>query len=232
MATTAQTIIDAAYRKIGIQSPDSEEDAFALEALNNMISLWGAALLPPSITSTNHLLTIGVLEYTIGTGGTIDSERPLYIANAHIRDASTGDDVPLKILSGEEFNAITDKDESGTPTGLYYLAEYPLGKIFLNKAPGATDTLYIEYWGNFTELEALSTEVVLPAEYKKALIYNLAVELAEDNSIELPPSVYRAAEFAQILIARIVAASRIPAKTEFPVNMGGLVMPTAPSLKE
>lgn len=232
MATTAQTIIDAAYRKIGILSPNGTEDDFALEALNNMISLWGTALITPSIVKENHTLTIGTSEYTIGSGGTIDKERPLYIVHAYIRDVTSSDDVPLKILSGKEFNAITDKDESGTPTGLYYLAEYPLGKICLNKAPDASDGLYIEYWGNFTEFALLTTEVVLPAEYKKALIYNLAVELAEDNSIELPPSVYRSAEFAQILIARIVAASRIPGKSEFPSNMGGIIIASPAPLKE
>lgn len=227
MATTANTITDAAYRKIGISSPDSTEDAYALEALNNMMSLWGAALITPSITKENHTLTIGTSEYAIGDGAAIDVDRPLYIANALIRDVSTSDDTPLKIMSGEEFNAITDKDESGTPTGIYYHASYPTGKIYLNKAPDAADELYLEYWANFTEFAALTTTVTLPAEYKKALIYNLAVDLAEDNSIELAPSVYRAAEFAQLLIARLVAASRIPGNTEFPESQGGLIAPTS-----
>lgn len=225
MATTANTIIDAAYRKCGIRSPSGTEDTEALEALNNMISLWGADFLTPSIIREDHTLVIADKEYTIGTGGDIDKERPLSIVNASIEDASTGDEVPLKILSAKEYNAITNKDESGTPTGLYYHSAYPLGIVYLNKAPDAADTLHLEYWGNFTEFALLTTSVDLPLEYKKALIYNLAVDLAEDNSIELAPSVYRAAELSRILISRLVGSNRIPSGVEYPNNMGGILLP-------
>ena len=227
MATTANTITDAAYRKVGIRSPSGEEDTEALEALNNMMSLWGTEFITPSIVIEEHSLTIAQVEYTIGDGGTIDKERPMSIVNASIEDLVTHDEVPLKILSAKEFNAITDKDEAGTPTGLYYQSAYPLGIIFLNKAPEAADILHLEFWGNFTELATLATAVTLPLEYKKALIYNLAVELAEDNSIELSPSVYRTAELSRILISRLVSANRVPSESEYPGSIGGILVPAS-----
>lgn len=222
MATTANTIIDAAYRKIGISSPTSVEDEYALEALNNMVSLWGTEFITPSIVGEDFALIVAQSEYTIGTGGDFATDRPLSIANAFIRDAVLSTDTSLKIVSGKEFSAITDKAESGVPSRVYYDATYPLGSIYLDRAPDAIDQIYFEFWKNFTEFALLTTTVDLPNEYKKALIYNLAVELAEDNSIELPPSVYRAADLSQILIARMVAANRIPGKSEFPVHTGGI----------
>jgi len=228
VATTANTITDAAYYKIGIRAPTGVEDAHALETLNNMVGLWGIEFISPSVAEENHTLTIGTASYTIGSGGAIDKDRPINIVNAFIRDATTSDDVPLKMMSAKEYNGITDKDESDTPTGLYYCATYPMGTIYLNKAPNAIDTLYLEYWKSFTEFALLTTAVNLPPEYKKTLIYNLTIELAEDNHITLAPSVYRTADLSRILISRAVGASRQPSGTEYPTDMGGILIIPSP----
>lgn len=225
MATTANDLIDAAYRKCGILSPSAIEDENALLALNNMISLWGLELIIPSIIKEDFSLTTGDASYTIGTGATINSERPLMLANAYIRDIDNVD-TPLKIVSGKEYNALTDKLGTGCPKRIYYYSSYPLGVLIFDTCPtiseAITYTCHLESWKNFTEYTSLTQTVSLPSEYKKAMIYNLAVELAEDNSISLSKSVSDMATFSHLLLSRSVAKNRLPGSSEFEFGAGGI----------
>lgn len=221
MATTANTITDAAYRKCGISSPTSAEDDDALEALNNMISLWGIDFLVPYVTRESFSLVIGQAEYTIGSGGDMDTVRPVSIANCYLKD-SDNYSYAVKFFGAKDYNRIAQKTYEGKPSKFYYIPEYPLAKIIFNYEADETYTAYFEFWKNLTEFALLTTNVDLPAEYKKAMIYNLAIELAEDNSIELPSTVYHAAGTSLSLISRISAISRPAPMVRFDFNDGNV----------
>lgn len=216
---TANTITDAAYRKCGLLLPTSDEDDYGLEALNNMISLWGTEFLVPYLVRENFDLVIGTRNYTIGSGGDFDTVRPMRLDTLHLRD-SDDYDYPLKLMSPQEWADIRYKDHSGKPTKVFYKTEYSLGKIRFNKKPDATYKIYLCSWKNFTEFANLTTTVTLPDEYKKALVYNLAVELAEDNSIDIPSSVLRSAANSLVLLTRLIAANRLPSEAKFDFNGG------------
>lgn len=218
--TTATLIISAAFRKIGLSAPTATEQANALEALNNMISLWGAEFLTPYVVREYFALTIGTASYTIGSGGAFDTVRPMQIANAYLRD-SDGYDYDLDVMSAKDYNLISLKTTDGRPTELYYVPAYPLAKIIFNYEPDEAYTAYFEFQKNFTELAALSTTVTLPDEYKEALVLNLAVALAEDNSVTLPQSVIVKAIYAKSLIERLIAANQITPLARFDFGNGG-----------
>ena len=219
MATTANTITDAAYRKCSLLLPTSDEDAYALEALNNMISLWGTEFLVPYLVRESFTLTIGTHDYTIGSGGAFDTVRPMRFNTLHLRDADNYD-YPLELMSAQEWADIRYKDNSGRPTRVFYKTEYPLGKVRFNKKPDIAYKVYLCSWKNFTEFANLTTAVTLPDEYKRALVYNLAVELAEDNSMDIPSSVLRTAANSLVLISRLLAANRLPSEVKFDFNGG------------
>lgn len=219
MATTAQNICDRAYRKIGLASPTVDESTLAFESLNDMISLWGAMFLVPYRVRESFDLVAGTRNYTIGSGGTFDTVRPMRITNITLRD-SDDYNYPITLLSGKEWDAIPYKENSGRPTKVYYKPEYPLGVIRFNKKPSTADKVYICSWKNFTEFAAITTEVSLPNEYKDAMIYNLAVRLAEDNSIELPRSVGRHAISSLVLLGRLLASNRRVPKATFDFEYG------------
>lgn len=219
MSTTANTITDAAYRKCALLLPTADEDAYALEALNNMISLWGTEFLVPYQVRENFDLVVGTRIYTIGSGGDFDTVRPMHLDTLHLRDADNYD-YPLELMSAQEWADIRYKDNSGRPTRVFYKAEYPLGKVRFNKKPDIAYKVYLCSWKNFTEFAGLDTAVTLPDEYKKALVYNLAIGLAEDNSIDLPSSVLRTAANSLVLISRLLAANRLPSEAKFDFNGG------------
>lgn len=221
MTTTAQNICDRGYRKVGIASPTGAESTLAFESLNDMISLWGANFLVPYRVRERFDLVVGTRNYTIGDGGDFNTIRPIRLTNITLRDSDNYNH-PVAFISGREWDAIRYKENSGRPTKAYYKTEYPFGKIRFNKKSDATYKAYICSWKNFTEFAALDTEVVLPNEYKDALVYNLAVRLGEDNSIELPASVARHAMNSLVLLGRLLASNRKVPKVTFDFNGGGL----------
>ena len=213
---TAQNLIDQAYRKIGLISPTSTENSNALESVNNMLSLWGTEFLVPYKTRESFTMTVGKAEYTIGSGGDFDTVRPISISSGFFVDDDNYS-FPITKMSEQEYNNIGSKTLDGRPTRFYYIGEYSLGKIIFNKETAIAYTVYFEFWKNFTEFAALETTVALPNEYKDAIVYNLAVRLAENNSIVLPVSVARTAAISLALISRLSAINRVvpPAKFDF-----------------
>ena len=212
---TVQNICDAAYRKCGIRSPDSDESAEALEALNNMVSLWGVDLIVPNVTNESFNLVVGQSSYTIGSGGDFDTVRPISIISAFIRD-SDDYDYPVRVIAPANYKAIKIKTLEQRPNKLYYLPEYSLGKIYFNSEPDTIEAVHLESWKAITEFANLSATVDLPNEYKQTLIYNLAVILAEENSLDLPQTVLMTAATSYILVAKQAIVNRLPAI----VNLG------------
>lgn len=220
MATTAQTIIDAGYRKIGITTPTDTEKSNGLEALNNLLGLWGTDFLVSSVTRESLSLVVGTAEYTIGSGGDLDTVRPLKIENCYLKD-SDDYSYPVDVnMSAKDYNRISSKTLESRPTELYFIPEYPLAKIIFNKESDKTYTAYFEFWKEFTEFALLTTAFEFPNGYKEAMVYNLAVRLAEDNSLNITQSVAETAYQSLSLISRLSAINRSPAISRFDFAAG------------
>ena len=191
---TAQDIVEGALRKVGNHTPTAEQLANGLETLNNLLgSLSTEKLMVQGVTSETHTLVASTASYTFGTGGDINSTRPNEIVDAFIRD-SDNRDYHIDLISQKEYNRITDKTLEGRPYKLFYDNEYTLGKIYLYYTPNAAETLHIDSWKPIVELAALNTTVSLAPEYKKMLVFNLAVDLAPDYNISMNISVYSTAK--------------------------------------
>lgn len=211
---TVNDIINSSFDLIGLGNPSNADSLKALIALNNMIGLWGLEVLGESVISENFALSVGKDVYTIGSGGDFDTVRPVRVESFYIRD-SNGYDRIVKEFSSTEYDKITDKSISGKPRYFYYLSEYPLGKIVLNREPDENYTAYFKFIKHFTEYSALTDTVSLPNEYKEALAYNLAVSEASKRDIQLNQLVYLKAEDAKRLIDMRNMREKIPAKVKF-----------------
>jgi len=180
----AKEIITSAMKKIGAlgpgEAPEAHEIADGLSALNRMLNLWSAKRLMVYVTTQDsHALTEGTASYTIGSGATIATTRPMKILSGFVRD-SNGVDTPLNIRSIEDYNGFAQKTLTGPPEVLAYRPGYTTGTIYLYPAPGSGYTLYIESHKPLGELATATTEFTFPGEYEEAVIYNLAVRLAAD----------------------------------------------------
>ncbi len=194
MATeTAQTHIDAALRNIGVTKPSSAQRINGLEAINDMISHWSADnLILPSITTETLTLSTSSREYTIGSGGDFNTTRPMQIYNAFLRD-SNNDDFPLDIYTKKEYNRINDKTVSGRPREFVFIKSVTLGKIIFDLTPDEAYSFILDSYKPLTELALLTTTLTLPDEYKLAVKYNLALQLAAMEDIQVSPIVQQIA---------------------------------------
>jgi len=218
MATTAADIISRAFGKIGIDDPTTAQKATALEELNDMISLWGADFMVPAVTSESFTMTQGQAEYTIGSGSDFDTVRPISVHSCYLRN-SDGYDYPIHVMSSEDYNGLVSKDLEGRPTELYFLPEVTEAKIIFNKEIDEAYDAHFEFWKNFTEFALSTTGVTLPPEYRKALIYNLAVDLADSWDRKVSTRVLSQAGISYALLKRIGYITRPAPRANF--DFGG-----------
>jgi hypothetical protein len=214
---TVQNILDSAARKVGITSLSSDDLTNALEDLNNLLGVLGIEFLAPYITRENKTLTIGDAEYTIGSSGDLNTVRPTALVDIYIQD-SNGYDYPIEVINGADYNDITIKTTEARPEKVYFLPEYPLAKVIFDCEPDEAYVAYFEFQKGFTEYTSVNDTVTLPNEYKSALIYNLAVMMAEDHSIVPNKTVLDTAQYTRLLISRLGAINRPPKEASFEFN--------------
>lgn len=191
---TGQDLVDRALRLCGIRIATTTQQEDALDVLNQLLASWSAErLLVPAVVEEDFTLVAGTISYTIGSGGTFNTTRPMRIATAYLRDSSSVDTDVDPTMSREDYALITDKSSRARPTRLYYAPEYPLGKIFFDAPPDAAYTFHAYSWKPLTAIATLGTTVSLPGEYEKVLVFSLAVDLAPEYSVALDATVIQQA---------------------------------------
>jgi hypothetical protein len=205
--STVNDIVTSSLRKIGMRdTTNTTLLANGLTALNNLLSSWEEILIPYTTVDSLTLIA-GTNSYTIGVGGTINTTRPTSIVSAYIRNSDGYDfDVNVK-LSRKDYDLVYDKDFAGRPTGLFYNPTNPLGTIYFDSSPSEVETFYMTSYKPISPYVALTDTILQPLEYEKAMIYNLAIDLAEENNIQAIQSVYQQ---AQILLNKITTRNSEP----------------------
>lgn len=207
--TTARGIISSSLRKIGAitknESPSSDEATDALQTLNDLVASWANDSTKVfAQTLENFTLTANDGEYTIGSGANFNTTRPIKIIKAYIRSGTT--DHPVEIISNENFARISVKSTQGIPEYLNYDSAYANGNIKLYPVPSQNYTLYILSEKQITSFASLSTDVTLPPGWERALIYNLAIELAPEYgqpvSAEIAEIAYQSLSLLKMSILR------------------------------
>ncbi len=225
---TGQQLITAAYRKGGIKSPTTQQSTDGLQDLQNMLSSWSVeGLSVPSFVTENFTLTVGQAVYTIGvTGDSPDlvtsTGRPVRIVGAFIR--ITNNDYPIDVnMTKTQYNHLLSKDTEGRPRGLYYDPQYPTGKIKFNYEADTAYDFHLISEKVLVNPTATSTTFSIPLEYNRALIYNLAIELAPDNDNKLPPEVFVIAMESKEILEKYNAIDKLsdPVTLDRAITYGG-----------
>lgn len=189
MATTVNDVVKQAYSDLGViregGSINHSQLTYGINKLNDLIdSLNLDNTFPYYNQQEEFSLVASTSEYTIGTGGTFNTTRPLEIKKATIiKDNIT---YPVEIVDYQTWMDISDKtDETQLPYILYYETNFALGKIYLYPTPSEVVTLNIASEKQLGQYSSGDT-FTLPPGYKKALTDALTMELWEkypDESI-------------------------------------------------
>ena len=189
---TAQDMIESSMRLIGAigrgQSAAAQEHAAGLEVLNRLLDSWNqrreliyeVSRNEATLTGNRNPHTIGL---AVGSGsvGDIAVVRPQMIEDASVIPAGTTIELPVKVLTRDEYRAIPNKELSATyPTDLWYEREWPLGKIWLYPEPSGAAKLVYYVWKQLPSGMVLADEFSVPPGYLQAIRYTLAVEFAPE----------------------------------------------------
>lgn len=213
MATGA-SLITAAFNKVSVYNPTSTQTASALLSLNSFVSVLGAEGMEYAVTGESLALTVGTAEYTVGSGGDLDTVRPDRLDKCFIRNGD-GYDLPMEIIPVKNYNDITSKTQEGRPGKVYFLPEYPLAKVIFDYEIDEAYTAYFDFWKPFTILASTTATVSLPVQFEEFMVYNLAVRLGEDWDRKVPLTVLSRAKETKEILQTLNASTRPPSKAKF-----------------
>lgn len=207
--TTALQVIQDAMSKAGIFAPGdvltADEANDGLRAFNDLIE--NLSLEPQSVygrSTDTFAAQANVASYTIGTGGTWNTVRPVRI-NSPGFSRLLGVDYSLDIMGPDEYALVTLKTQPGIPRRFMYVNDNPLGTVTLWPVPDQVYTIGLNLDRILTSIPTLATVLAFPPGYELMFKCLLADMLAPEYGTVLPAAV---AEQARRFKADIKRANR------------------------
>ncbi len=198
------------------QTASTDEIATCKLALNSLLGEWNAqSLAIYSVAPKVFNLSSGTADYTIGTGGTFNTARPVKIEAWNVKTTSgqANGGIPMDAATFAEVS--NDRSAQGSRVkALNYDAAYPLGSIHVWPKPSG-GVLEIWVWDALPVITDFTLTLDYPPGYLQAIVFNLAVSL---NGKWIPvrggldPNVTAmAAESKQALVSSNQSQHRAPA---------------------
>jgi hypothetical protein len=201
---TANDLISRTLHTIGVlasgEVATGDEMNDSLTVLNNMIDTWATERLTIyTVARTVFDLSSGTQDYTIGTGGTFNIVRPVWIVGASIitdKTASATEKIELPIaqaVTPTEWQEVTLKGLQSTyPMEMYYDKNWTSGlaTISLWPIPNNANVQLVLYTPTaLTAFADLTTAYTFPPGYEEAMRYQLALRLAPEFGAQVTPDV-------------------------------------------
>lgn len=200
---TANEIISSTLGLLGIRAAGDDIDpdiaSVVFERLNTLMDAWRTGELFAYTTQTvQGSLPANTQSVTIGPGQTVAiTPLPTQIETSSFYTEG-GIDYPLHNVTEAEFNRVALKAISSPgDRWMFFKRGATTGTLSFWPRAGSTATLNIVCQVQVGEFPDYTTDVVLPAGYKRALIFTLAEECAADFEREIPPTVARNAKAAR-----------------------------------
>lgn len=200
MTTKVQDICTGMLGKIGIlrtgESPTAAESADALAVLNDMLGSWSNESLLLYATVTETFSISPAASYSIGTGQTLNTERPMWIKTATV--SVGGLDYEVTVVSEERFQTeIVQKNIAAyIPQYLTYNNGFPVGTIKMWPQVGQASSLTLQSEKQITQFTNLTDTFSMPPGWSHALKTNGGCQLY--SAYNLPPD--------QLLVLEAAAA--------------------------
>lgn len=191
---TRDQIITSALRMIGAiaqgESPTATQISEAAEALNIMIKAWEADGMPLwGLEESDITLVAGVNLYQIGIGKSVNIPKPLKVIQAWNRDTVSNVDIPMRIITKQEYNILGNKTTSGNPIQIFYQPMLDYGELHVFPTPSAQEAtqnkIYLVYQRPFEDFLISGNNPDFPQEWLEAIKYGLAARLAPEYGMPL-----------------------------------------------
>jgi len=195
---------------IGSEETLSAADASrALKILNNMVQEWNNEEL--IVYNTEEVIfnyVAGQGDYTLGTGGDFNIDRPIEITAAYNRinnGTSSEVDYPIEVTTDAQVysDLVTKNIQTSLPILVYDNGNFPTKTLSFWPVP--SDTTYrpvLWVWRQISQF-VLSDTLSLPPGYETALEWNLAVKCSIPFGKPVPPRLEKEANDSLWAIKRI-----------------------------
>lgn len=205
----ARQVVTFALRKLRVSTPDSapaaEDFDDAITALNLMLKGW-------QMTGPNLFRqTQGSLVLTDATESYPLTMLPVYrIISARFRQNSR--DLPMELLTREEYFDMPLKSSTGIPTSYYFDPQISGGTLYVWPvlATAAGETIEYTYQAKFQDIDAATDDLPVPQEWLETVGYALAVRLMPDYGKGDSTADKMIIALSNQLIAEAKAADREP----------------------
>lgn len=163
-------------------SLSTDEQNFYLSKMNSMMDSWSLdRRMCYAVTQENFALTASTGTYTIGPLGAFATARPTKILKAFIRDSANSDS-KCEVVPYDAYDSIVQKNVAGSyPRWLYYDQAYDANgsaSISLYPLPKSGLTLYIDSAKQLQNFASITTALLLPPGYQRAIESNFCIETA------------------------------------------------------
>lgn len=192
-ATSRNELISGALRVCGAiaqgETPSATLISEAAEALNMLVKAMQADGMPLWAIKKYSVTLTATGDYTIGTGSTVNTPKPLKIIQAYLSYTSSSVDVPVRIITRQEYELLGNKTTSGYPNQICYEPLLTTGTLHVYPVPDATVaaacTLKIIYQRPFEDFDASTDEPDFPQEYYHCIKLLLADVLAPEHGLSI-----------------------------------------------
>ena len=183
--TTALQIITNGLKDAGLVeltgTPSSDQQAVALERLNNLINMWVVQGLKLWLLEDIAIpLTLGQTKYVLSPTGDVVMPRPLRIEFCYYK-GSTGYQRPLNILSWQGYKSLSQVNVPGSISGYFVDKQATHTDVYVWNPPDSlaiTGTVQAVTRKQVTNFTGVSDTMAFPQEWALALEWGLADELS------------------------------------------------------
>lgn len=184
---TRNELIAGALRICGVIAPGETPTAAMYtggsEALNMIAKAWQSDGMPLWVIREYTLtLTNATNEYTI-------TPKLLKVIQALNRNTSTNVDIPMRIVTRDEYNRLGNKTTSGNPILIWSTPNLTTTTVKVYPVPtpveAAGNTLLLTYQKEFSDFDSASDNPEFPSEYFDALKFALASRLSYEYGLDV-----------------------------------------------
>lgn len=186
-STSRNELITGALRIAGAvaqgETPTADQITEASEALNMLVKAWQVDGMQLWVTKEYTLsLVSGTAVYTPTT-------KMMKVISAYNHNTSSNIDIPMTIITRDEYNRLGNKTSNGNPIQLFHTPNRTDSTIKLFPTPDSTSATYnqiiITYQKPFDDFDSSTDEPEFPSEWFDALKFSLAVRLAPEYGMDI-----------------------------------------------
>lgn len=165
------------------ETPTATQITESSEALNMLIKAWQADGMPLWVIKNYTLsLVSGTNTYTI-------TPKLLKVIQAFNHSISGNLDIPMRIVTRQEYNILGNKTSTGNPIQVFSSPELTNTVVKVFPTPDATSAsqnqIVLVYQKQFDDMDSASDNLEFPNEWFEAVKYGLATRLAGEYGLSL-----------------------------------------------